>query len=58
MATRFQTLTFDEQSEILESLDKARKTLAKENANLEAHSLIDQINRLFHNIQTANTQEL
>ena len=56
---KFQTITFDEQSKILDYLDKARDViLKKEVINQRADYLQTHINKLFHEVQTAETGEL
>ena len=57
----YQTMTFDEQSEILDNLDKARRVINNKpdnQANQETHSIIIAIDAVFHRVQNANTQEL
>lgn len=55
----FQTITWDEQTEVLEHLDKARKIIIKSKcSNFQQAQLLDKFNSLFHDIQVTNTKEL
>lgn len=56
---KYQTMTFQEQSKVLQHLARARQALKQNKSdNDEKKRLIDEINHVFHSVQVANTQEL
>jgi hypothetical protein len=59
---RYQTITEDEQGDVLELLDKARKIIERshdgKDNNLENRKLVAMISNIFHEVQLASTEEL
>ena len=58
---RFQTMTFEEQSQVLDHLDKARGIIKQSHNgdnNTQNQELVESITRVFHEVQTAETGEL
>ena len=58
MGRIFQTMTFEEQTEVLDHLEKAREVLRARPTNEERESCDDHITSAFRHVQLANTQPL